>query len=245
MKRTLRTIAERWLVNSSRVHLRRVNAQFADRVSAGMFVLDAGAGTAPYRDLFLHANYETADFEKVDKEYAPSTYVCDLASIPVEDGRFDFIVFNQVMEHLPDPLAVLTELRRVLKPGGSIICTCPLFYHEHETPYDFYRYTQFGHRYLFERAGFEIDSLDWLEGWFGTVGYQLEGIFRNTPLSPSQFSSALLYVFTAPLIFLVRVSSFLLAGLSYRLDIRFRYTGGGFPKNYVVIASRASRETNG
>ena len=58
-----------------------------------------------------------ADFEKVDKEYAQSTYVCDLASIPVEDERFDAVVFNQVLEHLPEPKRVLAELNRVLKKG--------------------------------------------------------------------------------------------------------------------------------
>lgn len=140
--------------NSSRYRLQKENAAFAALVPDHALVLDAGAGNAPYKSLFEHAQYESADFEKIDKKYAPSTYVCDLKKIPVEDCRFDFIIFNQVMEHLPEPHLVLAELYRVLKPSGKMIYTGPLFYEEHEQPYDFYRYTQFGLRYLFESAHF-------------------------------------------------------------------------------------------
>lgn len=143
--------------NASRHRLWIENAAFAASVPEGARVLDAGAGRAPYRSLFAHARYESADFEQVDKVYAPSTYVCDLSEIPVEDGRFGYVVFNQVMEHLPEPLTVLEELHRVLEPGGRMIYSGPLFYQEHEQPYDFYRYTQYGLRHLFGRAGFEIE----------------------------------------------------------------------------------------
>lgn len=117
--------------NSSRHRLWLENEAFASSVPAGSLVLDAGSGDAPYKPLFKHARYESADFEKVDKRYAPPTYVCDLKSIPVEDCRFDFIIFNQVMEHLPEPRLVLAELFRVLKPDGRMIYTGPLFYEEH------------------------------------------------------------------------------------------------------------------
>lgn len=228
-----------WLNNSSRVHLNRWNKDFAKLVKEGEYVLDAGAGRAPYRSLFSRAHYETADFEMVDKKYRPSTYVCDLKSIPVENERFHYIVFNQVMEHLPNPLAVLREFRRVLKPEGKLICTCPLFYAEHETPYDFYRYTQFGHRYLFDKAGLEIESLDWMEGYFGTIGYQMESIYKDLPINPAKFPVGALGYLVVPIFVSVKYASFVLAGLFYRLDTRFRYTASGMPKNYVVIARKA------
>ena len=82
-------------------------------------MLDAGAGDAPYRELFRHAKYKSVDLQKIDKHYAPSTYVCDLRSILVEGSRCDFVIFNQVMEHVPEPKLVLAELHRVLKPGGG------------------------------------------------------------------------------------------------------------------------------
>jgi len=82
--------------NSSRIRLLEENEAFAKTIPPKAVVLDAGAGTQPYRHLFEHTQYESADFEQVDKEYVKSTYVCDLKNVPVEDERFDYILFNQV-----------------------------------------------------------------------------------------------------------------------------------------------------
>jgi SAM-dependent methyltransferase len=73
------------------------------------------------------------------------------------------------MEHLPESKLVLAELSRVLKPGGKMIYTDPLFFEEHEQPFDFYRYTQFGLRYLFGSTGFVVERL----GWRGILGRSL------------------------------------------------------------------------
>lgn len=93
--------------NSSRHRLWEENVKFAASIAPGAMVLDADAGEAPYKPLLRHARYESADFQRVDKPYAVSTYVCDLAEIPVEDARYDFIIFNQVLEHVPEPGAML------------------------------------------------------------------------------------------------------------------------------------------
>ncbi|RVT90189.1 class I SAM-dependent methyltransferase [Sphingomonas crocodyli] len=212
----------------------RENENFATTISPGSLVLDAGAGDQPYRHCFSHCTYEAADFEKVDKPYAKSTYVCDLSSIPVADARFDAIVFNQVMEHLSDPLTVLKELRRVLKPGGRMICTAPLFYEEHEVPYDFYRYTQFGWRHLLAKAGFEIEKIGWMEGYLGTVAYQLQTAARYLPIRPRDIAPGGLGYVALPAVALTKFASHLCARLFYRLDEKHRYTAKGFPKNYVL-----------
>ena len=234
------TLLKRFAVNSSRHHLAKYNKEFAQLVPPGALVLDAGAGSAPYRDLFAHARYETADFQQVHKTYAPTTYVCDLTSIPVEDGRFDFVVFNQVMEHLPDPKAVLHELNRVLKMSGQIICTTPLFYEEHERPYDFYRYTQYAHRMLFNATGFRIDRLEWMEGYFGTVAYELETAARYLPSHPRHIARGVLGYAVAPSVWVSKVLFAFAAILFYRVDIQAPFKERGFPKNYVVIATKVN-----
>jgi SAM-dependent methyltransferase len=224
--------------NSSRTWLRRANEAFAVTVPASSKVLDAGAGDQPYRALFAHCDYESADFEQVEKKYAKSTYVCSLDAIPVEDDRFDAVVFNQVMEHLSQPMSVLRELRRVLKPGGRMICSAPLFYEEHETPYDFYRYTQFAWQFMMREAGFTIRSIDWMEGYFGTVAYQLETAARYLPTRSYQTVPGLLGWLAVPVVLFSRVLFHVLARFFYILDERGKYTTKGFPKNYVVIVEK-------
>lgn len=224
--------------NSTRTWLSRENRAFGKSLPPGSLVLDAGAGEQPYRSYFAHCAYEAADFEKVDKPYAKSTYVCDLAAIPVEAQRFDAIIFNQVMEHLPKPLEVLHELHRVLKTGGTMICTAPLFYEEHEQPYDFHRYTQFAWRRLLGEAGFEITRLDWLEGYFGTIAYQLERGARYLPRRPRDIAPGLAGWLGVPLVLVVRPIFGLLARVFYRFDEKQRYTRHGYPKNYIVFARR-------
>jgi SAM-dependent methyltransferase len=234
----VRGLRELATLNASRWRLHHENAAFASTVPAGAHVLDAGAGEGPYRHLFDHAHYESADFEQVDKPYGSNTYVCDLAAIPVEDHRFDYVVFNQVMEHLPRPSAVLDELRRVLKPGGRLLYTAPLFYEEHEVPYDFYRYTRYGVTHLFETAGFSIERLDWLEGYYATVGYQLRGMARALPSAPRDVAPGLLGVALAPAFVAARVAFGGLSVLFQRLELRHKYTTRGYPKNYVAIVRR-------
>jgi SAM-dependent methyltransferase len=119
-KETLsRRVLQKYKVNSSRLHLEGFLRRAAASVPAGSRVLDAGAGDCVYAPLFQGLQYESADFGKVDKPYGPLTYECDLAAIPFEDARFDMVVLTQVLEHIPDPGRVLTELSRVLKPGGG------------------------------------------------------------------------------------------------------------------------------
>ena len=209
--------------NASRVHLDTFVAAAGSSVPGGALVLDAGAGNSLYRHHFEHVRYESADFAQVDKDYAPDlTYVCELSDIPVDDGRFDLVVLTQVLEHLPEPLIVLKEMYRVLRPGAKIWASCPLYYEEHEQPYDFYRYTQFALRRLFSEAGFADIEIAWLEGYLATVSYQVDLLARSLPRRAS--------VARLPL----RVVSELCA----RSDLKRKRTGTGHPKNYTVVASR-------
>jgi SAM-dependent methyltransferase len=222
--------------NSSRKRLFLENKAFAEAVSAGSLVLDAGAGDAPYRGMFRHARYESADFLSSNRHYAKPTYECDLAAIPVENERFDYVIFNQVMEHLPEPGLVASELFRVLKPSRKMIYTGPLFFEEHEQPYDFYRYTRFGVRHVFERAGFVVERLDWLEGFFGTAGYALFAIARFLPWRFREMRSAgLLGWALCPVMIFLKAFFAGIAMFFQRLEMIAKCTERGFPKNYVAI----------
>lgn len=240
------TGAKQRFVNPSRVRLASEMRAFAADTAAEELVLDAGAGRGPYRQLFTHARYESADFAQLGTDDEPLDYVCDLTAIPVADDRFDAVFCNQVLEHLPDPLAALSELHRVLRPGGRLLLTAPLFYQEHQVPYDFYRYTQFGLRHLVERAGFVVDELRWLEGYFGTLAYQFAQMYRCLPTDPqvireqagggaSGLSAVAMMRFTRA--FAGHAQRFFA-----RLDGTWSYTKRGLPKNYLVLAHRPDHE---
>lgn len=224
--------------SSSRIHLERWVAQAASSVPANSLVLDAGSGDSPYAKLFEAHRYESADFAQLDKPYAPDlTYVCDLAHLPVEDERFDLVVMTQVLEHVPDPLSVLSEMHRVLKPGGELWYSAPLFYEEHEQPFDFYRYTQFAHRHLCAGAGLHLISIDWLEGYLATVAYELNMAASSLVVGRGGERRASITIRTLATRGVAAALKLLARQLDQR-DARHRVTNVGMPKNYRVRAIR-------
>lgn len=229
-------------INPSRVQLRRLMEEFAATTKAGMLVLDAGAGTSPYRSLFDHARYEAADFAQVTStHYAPLDYVCDLTAIPVEDGRFDRIVCNQVLEHLPEPPRAMAELFRVTAPGGTVFLSAPLFYAEHQQPYDYFRYTRFALRKLFEDAGYVVTEVLWMEGYFGTVAYQFQQMSRALPkdlAATRELCAGWRTAYLWPAMLGVRALARVLQRFFAYADVNWKYVGHGLPKNYVVLARK-------
>jgi SAM-dependent methyltransferase len=225
--------------NSSRTYLHRFLERAGEAVQPEHLVLDAGAGRAPYRALFAHARYETADFVAVKgKKYVRPDYVCDLAQIPVEDARFDHVLLTQVLEHIPEPPTVLAELHRVMKPGGMLWLTAPLFYAEHERPYDYFRYTRYGLRHLLEGAGFAVQEIEWMEGYLGTLSYQARLLSRSLPSSRADYGGGLRGLALASTAKVskrvARRASLALASL----DLRYKLVGKGLPKNYQAVARK-------
>jgi SAM-dependent methyltransferase len=134
-------------------------AAAAEATPPGARVLDVGAGSAPYRELFEHAEYTTADWEQsVHVEGDPPDVTAPADALPIEDRSFDVVLNTQVLEHVPEPGRVLSELQRVLVEGGRLYLTVPLVWELHELPHDYYRYTPSALAHLLAGAGFtEVD----------------------------------------------------------------------------------------
>ena len=127
----------------------------AKAIPAGARVADVGAGDAPFRELFAHTRYATIDWaESVHEGARRSDIVASADAIPVRDAAFDAVLLTQVLEHVPEPASVLSELHRILADGGTLYLTVPLTWELHELPHDYYRYTSEGLRHLLEAARF-------------------------------------------------------------------------------------------
>jgi len=70
--------------------------------------------------------------------------VGDGMNIPTIDETFDTVTCNAVVEHVPDPDALLSEIHRVLKPGGHVQLMIPFIFPFHAYPGDYRRWTASG-----------------------------------------------------------------------------------------------------
>lgn len=113
----------------------------------GAKVLSLGGG--PFR---IHPKIITLNIER----FANVDIVGDAHSLPLATASIDAVHCEAVFEHLRDPDVAALEMMRVMKPGAlAFICT-PFIQPYHGYPSHFQNYTLFGHRRLFERAGFEV-----------------------------------------------------------------------------------------
>lgn len=148
------------------------------QIPAGARLLDAGSGEGRFRSLFEHTRYTGVDLTVGDEawNYAGLDAVSDLVDLPFGQDTFDAAVCTQVLEHVPQPGRVLGEIARVLKPGGRLYLSAPQSWHQHQKPYDFYRYTSFGLRYLLENSGLQVESVRPLGGYFWYLSFQLQNM---------------------------------------------------------------------
>jgi SAM-dependent methyltransferase len=124
---------------------------------SGGRVLVVGGGVAEHgtSTLYDDATLEVAAFDIYASHL--TQFVADAHRIPLVSGVFDAVVIQAVLEHVLDPWRVVQEVHRVLKPGGLVYSETPFMQQVHEGAYDFTRFTDSGHRYLFRN--FElIDS---------------------------------------------------------------------------------------
>jgi SAM-dependent methyltransferase len=168
------------LIDVNRAYIRKLIELASKKTKEGSLVLDAGAGEGFWRYLFIHCEYYTQDLGVGESEwdYSKIDYKCDINNIPVENNKFDVILLTEVLEHLPEPLLALKELNRILKKEGLLYLTVPQGWREHEVPYDFFRYTSFGLKYLFNLSNFEVVNIERRGGYFKYIATRMWRFLR-------------------------------------------------------------------
>ena len=115
---------------------RRLDVVFEDllggRTLTGLTVLDAGCGTGPFT---LAARSRGARVTSVDigiellrrarDKGAERPVAGDAAALPFADASFDLVISSECIEHTAQPDRTVTDLLRVLRPGGTLVLTCP------------------------------------------------------------------------------------------------------------------------
>lgn len=98
-------------------------------------MIEFGGGTGFIQKIFNHPSYVVAeDYPVVD--------VQNLSSY--KSNSYDFVILDQVLEHVADPKAALKEVYRILKKGGWLILTTPFLVQIHPAPHDYWRFTKEG-----------------------------------------------------------------------------------------------------
>ncbi|RKZ19947.1 hypothetical protein DRQ18_07220 [bacterium] len=140
-------------------------------------MLDAGCGDRRKRYLVRRyvKEYVGMDIKKKKVDVAGTLY-----SLPFKEGSFDSVLCTSVLEHLNKPEKALREIYRVLRHGGNAVFTVPLFWHLHEEPHDYYRFTRYALENIFKDAGFEINKIEPLSGFWTTFLCEFLYYLRET-----------------------------------------------------------------
>ena len=196
-------------------------------------ILDVGCGEKPYRNYFSGAaNY--VGLEHPDTIH--SRNVVDIFgsadALPFHDGSFDVVLSFEVLEHLEKPQEAITEMSRVLRPGGHAVVFVPFIYHLHEFPRDFFRYTPYGLQELFKNAGLQTVSIEPSSGYWVTSSILACNYLEKFQKLP----------FVRPIIAVV-IAAIQLVGLGLEKIVRGFERGvriERFSYHYVAVARRVT-----
>jgi SAM-dependent methyltransferase len=200
--------------------------------AAGQYIrgrcLDVGSGRSPYREA-LEANSDRLVSVDIEDRSGRLDLIADIQNMPELAGEsFDSVVCTQVLEHVPKPWLAMTELARVLKPGGHAVLSVPHLSAVHEAPTDYFRYTRYGVESLCTDAGLEVEESAATGGWVAFVAHGLSAAFMSAVATlPGLFFLSWALNFA----FLIRV-----AGIVDRL-VGF---SGLYPCDIVIVARKPS-----
>jgi SAM-dependent methyltransferase len=175
--------------------IERAVAEFARSLPAGARVLDAGAGEGNYKSHFATQRYVGLDLGVGDTgwDYSRLDVVGDLTALPFRGGVFDASLNVATLEHVRDPLRVLSEIARTLSPGGKLLLIVPHEWEEHQQPHDYFRYTRYGLDHLLRSAGFGAFEIRPVGGFFRLLSRRLLNALQFFP-GPLMFVAAFFFV---------------------------------------------------
>lgn len=101
-----------------------------------------------------HPSVETLDID----ESLKCTYTCDLTKESPGDELFDVIICCEILEHTTNPFVAVENLRKALKPNGTLYLSTPFNFRIHGPLPDCFRISEFGLKSILK--DFEIEKLE-------------------------------------------------------------------------------------
>lgn len=126
-------------------------------------VLDVGcANRWPERILPEGCQYLALDYPATGSDLYDSRpdVFADAACLPFADNSIDTVLFFEVLEHVANPQRTLSEITRVLKPGGMLVMSMPFLYPMHDEPHDYQRYTRHGLMRELQAAKLDVSDVE-------------------------------------------------------------------------------------
>jgi SAM-dependent methyltransferase len=150
-------------------------------------VLDLASGPRPGYTRVLELT-RSSKIVRIRVDHDPSfspTVAADLTrGVPFRDGVADVVIASGFLHILAKPVVFLAEVRRVLKPGGTLLLATNLVYPYSPEPADYWRFTEAGLAHLLGEAGFVDVQIVPLGGRWSSAAYLLEPVFRPRPIVP-------------------------------------------------------------
>ncbi len=174
----LRGSSKSYFFSAATFNGRKITEKAINDYASGQ-VLDVGCGTMPFKDL-IKKNSNVNEYHTIDieKRVPMVDFVGDAQNMDmIENNTYDTLLCIEVLDHVQNPYKVLNELKRIIKDGGYLILSVPHLSRLHEEPHDYYRFTKYGLKFLFENAGFNIIDISPRGGLFSFLGHQFSTVF--------------------------------------------------------------------
>lgn len=167
------------LPEGERFHLwsgatRDIDREFSVRAK-GKLLLDLGCGPPGARRAARDIEYSKYVGADLLVEAQPDI-VTGTDCLCLRDNSVDSINCVSVLEHVYNPRDAITEMFRVLRPGGCVRAVVPFLCQYHGYPDDYFRYSHSALRRMFEEAGFRVAIVetDWTRGAYLNAAKMLE-----------------------------------------------------------------------
>lgn len=110
---------------------RELRTMFIDRGSPGT-LLEVGCGSGRFLNRMRKLGWAVDGVEfdpiaaaRIEKKYGIHVEVGSLPELRYAPDQYDVVAMSQVIEHVHDPVELLKESRRVLRPGGRLVLSTP------------------------------------------------------------------------------------------------------------------------